>query len=635
MPVREVTVFSDRARVVRRGELRLEPGSHTVSLPRLPTTIDPQSVRVEVSGARLVRVAVRGVTRDSLPKTEAQKLIDHLLSLRDEENALTDHRETLLSEERFLDSIRPHGEPNGVDKLPPLLLNAAGWSTAQEFFDTRRIVLEKTLAEVAEKLRLKEKEIATAQAQANQLLGQGGDDAGFLVDAVLDGTGGTAHLGLTYLAAGATWHPAYDVHYQPGATTVELGFSGLVAQETGEDWTDAALTLSTAVPATVTDLPRLAVWKIGDRERFIPTPEAVPETLNVESRRTTGAPSATPALDQTGADGDLRAQLQSAVAETSRARALEQAKEESGYEKTLLEAEKKVARKSRREKDFSEDAAPAESPPPAPPPPAPVAAFAAPATESIAATAAPSRSVSQKSVSFEVPSGWAPPALAADLPAMLAGGYEFTYSSAQNESVRTGAEARRVPLFTETAPADSWIRILPALSRSAYLVAEVTNSGSTPWLQGQAHLFVGADLVGDAVVPTTAPGEKVTLPLGIDDAIKVDRNVQVVSTERGVFSRQDVSAYQVVIELLNTRRTPVPVRVFEQVPLAQQKEVEVTLTKTDPPPFKDDKGLKEEGRLEWRSQLGAGEKRTLSFTYEVARPKGWKLWQTSRPGVSP
>ena len=240
-----------------------------------------------------------------------------------------------------------------------------------------------------------------------------------------------------------------------------------------------------------------------------------------------------------------------------------------------------------------------------------------------------------RSVSFGAPMGWMPPAMAGDLPAMLAGGYEFTYVSAQAESIRTGAEARRVPLFTQSFPAESWIKIMPALSHSAYLVAEVTNTGATPWLQGRAHLFVGADLVGDASVPTTAPGEKVTLPLGIDDAIKVDRNVQVVSTERGVFSKQDVSAYQVVIELLNTRKTTVAVRVFDQISLPHQKEVEIALTKTDPPPWKDDKALKEEGHLEWRLDLSAGQKRSVGFTYEVARPKGWKLWQTSTPGVSP
>src|SRR5207248_3992313 len=61
---------------------------------------------------------------------------------------------------------------------------------------------------------------------------------------------------------------------------VQLTFAGQVSQETGEDWTDARLTLSTAEPATATVAPALPTWKIGERDRFIPTSmSAAPPTL--------------------------------------------------------------------------------------------------------------------------------------------------------------------------------------------------------------------------------------------------------------------------------------------------------------------------------------------------------------------
>ena len=33
------------------------------------------------------------------------------------------------------------------------------------------------------------------------------------------------------------------------------------------------------------------------------------------------------------------------------------------------------------------------------------------------------------------------------------------------------------------------------------------------------------------------------------------------------------------------------------------------------------------GKLEWRLTLAPNEKRTLTFSYQVKRPRGWKLYQ--------
>src|SRR5207245_8914222 len=66
-------------------------------------------------------------------------------------------------------------------------------------------------------------------------------------------------------------------HSVPTRRSSDLSFAGLVSQETGEDWSDARLTLSTAVPATSTQMPKIFSWKIGELERFIPTPAPMAE----------------------------------------------------------------------------------------------------------------------------------------------------------------------------------------------------------------------------------------------------------------------------------------------------------------------------------------------------------------------
>jgi hypothetical protein len=631
LPIRAVTVYSDQARVTRSGEWRLDRGVQRLEFPRLPQSIAPDSVRVEASGAKVTHVEVHPIRLGELPKTEAENLIDKLLHLHDEQAAIQDQIDGVNEELSFISSIRPHADPVTKEGAAPLLLNPTGWAAGLTFFDAREASLLTTGGDATEKLRLKQEEIARVEEQARQLLGAAGDGPGFVVTAVIEGRDASAKVTLSYLARGARWYPSYDVRYTPGRKAVDIGFSGLVQQETGEDWNDARLTLSTAIPTTVIALPQLAIWKIGDRERFIPTPTPGPPEGAPPQRR-----SPYPPPHPMTESEDVRARLQSALAMESEPVA-------------VTSPQNAPSRRARMNyKTTNEGAYPAPPPSMAPAPMAPAMRAEADAMEDVEEKTV-GRTLSMESavvtgsfasgparayVSFASPVGWRPPSYSGDLPASLAGGYDFSYDSARPESIRTGAEGRRVPLFSGEYPAESWINILPALSHSAYLVAEVTNSGSAPWLRGQAHLFVGSDLVGDATVPTTAPGEKVTLPLGIDDAIRVERQVQTVSSERGLFSRLDVGAYEVSIELLNTRATPVPLRVKDQIPLARQTEVVIALDKTDPAPFKADREMKEDGALEWRLDLAAGAKQVLRFRYEVARPKNWRLWQTSTPGVS-
>src|SRR5438270_545125 len=77
---------------------------------------------------------------------------------------------------------------------------------------------------------------------------------------------------LTKLVSQARWTPGYDLQLLQDQKSVRVSFSGEATQQTGEDWEGASMTLSTALPSTVRSLPEVATWKIGEQERFIPTP---------------------------------------------------------------------------------------------------------------------------------------------------------------------------------------------------------------------------------------------------------------------------------------------------------------------------------------------------------------------------
>ncbi|HXU81519.1 MAG TPA: DUF4139 domain-containing protein, partial [Polyangia bacterium] len=223
------------------------------------------------------------------------------------------------------------------------------------------------------------------------------------------------------------------------------------------------------------------------------------------------------------------------------------------------------------------------------------------------------------------PPGYRPPVLPADLPASLAGGYDLTYKAAAPETIRSGQGARRVALFGRSFPVSVERRVFPDLSpEAAFLVAELQNPTGQPLPGGQAKLFVGTDPAGVAQLKTVAPGETFTLPLGLDRSIKPIRNVRVVTSVSGLISKDETSEYTVTIEVANPGRQPLRLRVVDQLPVTDDKDLEVKLVRTSPALSARDPNS---GKLEWQLTVPPSVKSTVSFVYTLKRPKGYLLHQ--------
>ena len=624
--IREVTVFGDRAHVVRSVELPL-PHAAELRFPPLPQTVDTDSIRVVAEGAEVQRVEIGEVTPEAFPVGPAKKLLAEL-------EVLDDQLAQLQSEERAersaLDLLRaatpattppppPPGERQSLVRLDP-----SGWPAAQAFVRAQAVALRNRVREANERLRvLREQRVQVAEKA--RLLGATERPRGTQVTAFVGaGRGERVKLTLSYEVTQASWRPLYDVQLDPAKSLVRVALAGLVTQTTGEAWKDASLVLSTAVPATSRTFPEIPVWKIGQKERFIPTPRPHPLP-------TAPAPNA-PALEAVATDADaVRNELLSRVA------GQREANRDYKEEEAKADDEQSFAGAAR--------GAPApvlaEPAPEAPPPPPPSASPAPPTSmeaQVMSAPAATTVSEYDVRVSGELakkpqvpatqlplgpPGGYRPPTVASDSPAALAGGYDLAYPALRRETVPSGQGARRVALFSKRWPVTVTREVFPALADAAFLVAELKNPSSDPLPGGPAELFVGDDPAGEAQLPLAAPGEKFTLPLGVDRAIKPVRRVELVQAEKGFISKDDVRSYKVVIELANPYPREIAVHVVDQWPVTRDEHVKIKLDQTDP--WAEQEPVK--GQLDWRLTLPASSKKTITYSFTVTVPRGWLLYQ--------
>lgn len=725
-PITSVTVYGDQARVVRTVRLNLS-GPQRVELPALEGPVDPTSLRVEVQGAELVRVDLHPESTEGPAAPETRRLVTTLEQLGDQLRQVRAERDVYSAQLAALDKLRPGSaeepgaHPTSSRQEPPPRLDASGWRAAVDFVGELTARLQAKRRELSQREETLSRELSRREQEARHL-GLARGPQGLSVVPWVSGHG-AATLSLSYLTAGASWVPAYEVRLDPDSHQVQVAFSGRVRQTTGEDWEDVALTLSTALPLGFAPAPELATWKIGQHERFIPTPSPLldswktappappppPQPPDEDARlrerlvalvaptpEKTLAPDSKPAVDSrnpmppaprpevaqkppveapvrlTGQeglilgvvrDGETRKTLLDVVV-TATSPALEGERvvvtdAQGQYQLAALpaglytlrfdkegfrpysrsEIQLAPSRNLRVTVDLLPEANVSEE----------IVVTAQPPTIDVSSSSTginasdfgrfsglssgtpPSgyaggaeRRATEVEVGLAPPAGWKSTALEPKQPAALAGGQVLSFLAQRRGTVRSGESERRVPLFTETWPVQLERELYPALTPNAFLVAQLRSPSARVLPGGEAQLFSGPDPVGQARLGLVSPGEPFTLPLGIDPAVRPVRNVQLVTSERGFIGKDELTEYQVTLELANPYPVPLGVRVHDQWPLSRDGHVEVKLLSTEPYAEQD----ADKGTLLWRLSLAPAQKQTLIFRYSVRHPKGWRLQQS-------
>ena len=157
---------------------------------------------------------------------------------------------------------------------------------------------------------------------------------------------------------------------------------------------------------------------------------------------------------------------------------------------------------------------------------------------------------------------------------------------------------------------------VPVLAPEAYLRATVTNTSSLLLLPGPARVFHDTQFVGETSLETVAAGEEFELQLGVDDQIRVERELRRRSTSKAVIggTRTIDVAYQITVE--NHRPNKARVSVHDHVPVSTDGDIKVRLRETSPDPAERN----DLGELTWELSLDGGQTATIHHRFTVEHP---------------
>ena len=265
--LKAVTVYPDRARVVRQGTLQLGSGLHTVVISELPLQINADSLRAAARGtarARLLGVQVQRSFYTETPAERVRQLEQQVEARQDDLKKLDARAELARQNRQVLDKLAGHTDmyaaalAAGEMSVEAQLALLAG-------LGSRAGELDESLQALAVERRSLERELQKLTKELEQqrsIRPRERYQANVEVEVLQPGE---LTVELSYVISGAHWTPFYDLRLVEGNSQprMEMGYLAQVGQNTGESWEAVSLTLSTARPAMARTLPELEPWFIS------------------------------------------------------------------------------------------------------------------------------------------------------------------------------------------------------------------------------------------------------------------------------------------------------------------------------------------------------------------------------------
>ena len=263
-PITRVTVYPGVASVERTA--RVAAGARQLSLDCLPASIDQQSLQVSAdAGVRIGDIKILLQPRELTGKACASPLEQQIRSLEDQLAALNaDETAAKLVGDYLQGVAKP---TDGKDNASPAASQIGATSNAlrsasrDNSLRAHQTLRQKEALQEQLKPLLQERDrTANARSQVMKVT-------------VQLATANEATVQLNYQVRGPSWQPVYRAQLDSAKSTIQLERQALVAQNSGEDWSNVQLLLSTGQPTRSTQgaLPR--PWTL-DIER--PRPVAAP-----------------------------------------------------------------------------------------------------------------------------------------------------------------------------------------------------------------------------------------------------------------------------------------------------------------------------------------------------------------------
>uniref|UniRef100_A0A7E4V1X4 Mucoidy inhibitor MuiA family protein n=1 Tax=Panagrellus redivivus TaxID=6233 RepID=A0A7E4V1X4_PANRE len=287
LPIKSVTVYTDRAEVIRNFTVPIKGGFTEVRIENLAGSINSDSVRVDGTGkasVHEVRFETKPVKPEDLDTPRVRELVAELKRIQ---KVVDEARNLQNLYEGQIEALKKTSLTLGQNLVGAkdgnlVAFNDDSISSLNSFFNYQQQQTLDLKAKISTQTELadeKAREVDRLQQEINNLRSNFYENN--IVTVQLENTDPeetTVDLELSYHVFNARWSASYDIRVKSVGEnhTLKLVYYGNIQQQTGEDWTDVDIVLSTATPSLGNDLPTLGTTSVQFQA---PPPPPQPEMV--------------------------------------------------------------------------------------------------------------------------------------------------------------------------------------------------------------------------------------------------------------------------------------------------------------------------------------------------------------------
>ncbi len=257
--INQVTVFMNGAQVERSSDLVEVPqGTSLLVFSGLSSNIETQSLQAKGDG----NFTILSVTKQNnflIAKKKSEEkdaLQDKSVSIADKMTAIRNEIAVYKAEEEMLTKNQTVMGPN-------INYDLAKLKTALDFQRQRLKEVKSKQASLDKQLQQLQQDFGKINSQVVEVDGKAIGNSNDVVVKVSAKSATKGKFTLTYLVNNANWYPTYDIRAKDVSSPIELIYKANVSQNSGEDWKNVKLILSSGNPSNNNEKPSLSPYQLG------------------------------------------------------------------------------------------------------------------------------------------------------------------------------------------------------------------------------------------------------------------------------------------------------------------------------------------------------------------------------------
>lgn len=612
--IKRVTVFLSGAQIWRSAKTTLNSGKTELVLGGISPYLDENSIQVKSEKPNCSIMAVSS-RKNYLKKQEQQATIEQLQQRQRELN------------EKIADGKGQQDIRAQTRAILAANRNVAGANVGLNTTELKNNVLyqESKLNELLQQelawgqtLKKLDEELGKINRQLTELNAQVQSISTDILVTLYASNSTEANLEITYRTNRASWYAAYDLRAKDIEQPIELEYRAFVQQQSGEDWRNVKLSLSTGNPAQDQVKPELDTWFLRYHNSPLQNNGSITIINNhitqvkgkvIDAKTSEAIPFATITTvgasvgTQTDFDGNYSLQIPAGVTALKATYV--------GYKDKITALTEAGTLKMELENNVLDEVAVTSY--------KEMYAFdhnmesdVKRSNRNVNAVAANTAGVYAKSEGIV-----ALPNIAHQEQRYQTG---VTYHIEQPYSVLADGKSQSVQIKTYQIPATYEYYCAPKLNNNTFLTALIPEWESLNLPDGEVNLFFEDTYVGKSLLNPQYTGDTLTVSLGIDKDIIVERNKQTELRNRQTVGNHKTDSRAYEIKVRNTKSKPIQLTIADQIPVSTDKDMEVKDTE-----WKDARHDETSGILKWQFELPAKQEKKLYFKYAVKYPKSKAL----------